>query len=84
MPHIHPCKMSEYEVPLVPVTDTSGARLPLEMIKAYVMVAVDYARKRPEQTFKVQQEGWGYPRQQIAPLFDRCPLNITLPYGFIY
>lgn len=84
MPNIFPCNMGEHPVPAVPVRDASGAKLPLDIIRAYVLVAVDYARKRPDQNFKIQQDGWGYSRFDIAPMFDHCPLNITLPYGFMY
>lgn len=72
------------DLPMVPVRDVNGARLQLQVIAAYVSVALDYARKRPDRTFKVQQDGWGYSRKDIAPLFDHCPKNITLPYGFLF
>lgn len=81
---IFPCKMGQHPTPAVPVRDVNGARLSLDIIRAYVMVALDYVRKRPERTFQVQQDGWGYDRKQIAPMFDYCPKNIKLPYGFIY
>lgn len=80
---IYPDKMGS-PAPAVPVRDASGGKLPLPVIKGFVMVALDYARKRPGTTFQVQQDGWGYDRREIAPLFDYCPRNIILPYGFIF
>ncbi len=70
--------------PAIPVRDASGARLPIDMIRAYVMIALDTVRRQPEKLYRVQQEGWGYHRREIAPMFDRCPGNIMLPYGFLY
>lgn len=81
---IFPCKMGQHPTPAVPVTDSSGARLSLDMIRAYVMVVMEYVRKRPDTTFQVQQDGWGYDRKQIAPMFDHCPRNVMLPYGFLF
>lgn len=83
MNHIYPDKMG-CSSPAVPVRDASGARLPLPVVHAYVMVVLDYVRKRPDTQFRVMQDGWGYDRKQIAPMFDHCPRNITLPQGFIY
>ena len=80
---IYPEKMG-CQLPAVAVRDISGARLQPEIIRAYVMLAVDYARRRPNANFEVQADGWGYDRKVIAPMFDHCPDNIRLPYGFIY
>lgn len=80
---IHPDKIGCYP-PAVPARDAQGKRLPLQVIHAYVLVSLDYVRRRPETTFRVQEDGWGYDRKQIAPMFDNCPKNIYLPYGFIY
>lgn len=81
---IFPCKMGQSPAPAVPVRDVNGARLSLDIIRAFVLVAMDHVRKRPSVTFHVQQDGWGYARQDIAPMFDHCPKNITLPYGFLF
>ena len=70
--------------PQVPVRDAAGKRLSLDLIHAFVWVALDHARKRPGVTFHVKQDGWGYAREKIAPMFDNCPQNIILPYGFLY
>lgn len=83
MPDIYPGKIGE-TAPIVPARTATGERLPLDVIRAFVKLAMEYARGRPTQEFRVQQSGWGYPRQQIAPMFDHCPSNVTLPYGFWY
>lgn len=81
MPNIYPGPMGS-DMPQVPVKDINGNRLPLSVIKAYVLVAMQYARDRGDQVFYVQQDGWGYSLRDIAPFFDYCPKNICLPYGF--
>lgn len=68
--------------PAVPVRDMSGARLPLDVIRAFVMISLDHVRRQPDRMFYVMEDGWGYNRRQIAPMFDNCPKNIVLPYGF--
>ncbi len=78
---IYPDKFGA-RAPAVPVRDASGSRYSLDVIRAFVKVSLDYAAKRPDVTFQVQQDGWGYSRQEIAPMFDYCPKNIMLPYGF--
>lgn len=83
MPDITPGPITA-SPPQVPVRDAAGKRLSLDMIHAFVLVALDHARKHPSESFHVKQDGWGYPHNKIAPMFDRCPANIHLPYGFIY
>lgn len=83
MTQLYPGKMGDTP-PAVPVRDMAGARLPAQVIHAFVIVALDHVRKRPDRTFHVQQDGWGYDRRTIAPMFDNCPANVVLPYGFLY
>ena len=83
MTNIYPGPMG-CTFPQVSVRDTSGARLPIDVIRAYVTVALMTVRRNPSVTYHVQQEGWGYHRTDIAPMFDNCPANVVLPHGFIY
>lgn len=70
--------------PSIPVRDAAGARLPVEMIRYFAKVAMDHARRNPSERFKVVGTGYGYPAKVIAPMFDYCPPNVSLPYEFMY
>jgi hypothetical protein len=83
MTQIHPGKVGD-TFPAIPTRDDAGKRLPPEMIEYFVKAAMDTARRSPNVRFHVQENGWGYDRKKIAPMFDYCPPNIHLPYGFIY
>ena len=61
--------------------------LPLPLIQYFCRVFVDYARARPGERFKLVAIGCGlagYKPAQIAPFFDHCPFNVTLPFEFMY
>lgn len=61
--------------------------LPLPLIHHFVLAFLDYARKHPQDRFKVTPIGCGlagYKPPQIAPMFDYCPTNVGLPYEFIF
>jgi hypothetical protein len=60
-------------------------RLPLPIIEHFCRVFVEYARARPQETFRLTPIGCGlagYTVNDIAPFFDCCPANITIPYEF--
>ena len=67
-----------------PPTDVPVRGLPVEMIRYFVSVAVDHARRTPHMRYQVQAKGWGHPARVIAPMFDYCPDNVMLPYEFMY
>ncbi len=77
---IHPDRVGCF-APAVAARDAAGRRLPLQVIHAYVMIALDGARKQPDKMFRVQQDGWGYSPDEIAPLFAGAPDNVVLPWG---
>lgn len=83
MPDITPGPITA-TAPQVPVRDSSGARLPLQVIRAFVIVALGHVRRNPDKLYYVKQDGWGYHRRDIAPMFNHCPSNVMLPYGFIF
>ena len=71
----------------IPTKDYSLKVLPLEMIRYFVLVFLDYARAHPELQFNVVAIGCGlagYKPAQIAPMFNYCPINVQLPMEFIY
>lgn len=71
----------------IPTKDAQLQTLPLEAIKYFVKVFLQYAREHPSDTFKVVSIGCGlagYSPSQIAPMFDYCPINVQLPQEFIY
>ena len=49
-----------------------------------ILAALDHARRNPDQSFQVEPRGWGVPRQTVAKMFDHAPMNIGLPYEFMY
>lgn len=61
-----------------------GRKVPPEVIRYHVMVAMQQARRSPEMTVEVHVKGWGHPARVIAPMFDYCPNNVRLPYEFQY
>jgi hypothetical protein len=61
--------------------------LPLPMIQYFCRVFLDHARACPGDTFRVTPIGCGlagYKPPQIAPFFNYAPINVILPYEFIY
>lgn len=58
--------------------------LPVEMIRYFVMVAMNEARRNPDEQYTVVPKGWGHPARIIAPMFDHAPINVGLPFEFIY
>lgn len=71
----------------IPTKDYNLKRLPLPMIEVFVREFIRYARANPSETFKVVAIGCGlagYKPKDIAPLFDRSPNNVSLPYEFQY
>lgn len=65
-------------------TDIPVHKLPPEMIRYFVSVAMDHARRTPHVEYRVAAKGWGYPARIIAPMFDYSPVNVFLPYEFMY
>lgn len=71
----------------LPTKDSWLDVLPLEEIKAYVFVFIQYAKQNPDRIFKVTKIGCGlagYEPEDIAPLFklsNDVP-NIHLPEEF--
>jgi len=71
----------------IPTKDSWFEVLPLEDIKAYVFVFIQYAKQNPKQIFKVTKIGCGlagYDPRAIAPLFKNAidVENIHLPVEF--
>lgn len=71
----------------IPTKDSWLDILPIEEIKAYVFVFIQYAKQNPEQIFKVTKIGCGlagYGPDDIAPLFEKAKTveNIHLPEEF--
>lgn len=67
----------------IPVKGFDGKRLPLPLVEYFCRVFLDYARRHPFEDFTVGVIQGGKP-PQIAPFFDHCPANVTLPYEFMY
>lgn len=70
----------------IPTKDQNLNTLPLEIIKLYVDQFLTYARKNPDETFKVTAIGCGlagYSPQDVAPLFATYPMNCALPSEFL-
>lgn len=67
---------------IVPVKDGVGKKLPLGIIRFAVGKLMDDARRNPNETYRVSSKGWGYKPSEIAPMFDRAPDNVSLPYEF--
>lgn len=66
----------------IPTKDENLRTLPLDQIKAWVDVFVDYARNHPHEQFQVTAIGTGlagYRHEQIAPMFKGAPPNCQLP-----
>lgn len=65
--------------PQVPVRDGSGKPLPADVIRAYVLLSMQYMRAHPSESFRVLAKGWPYPVRIIAPMWDYAPDNCCLP-----
>lgn len=81
MPNITPGRIGD-SAPFVPVRDASGSRLSVDVIRAFVLVAIEYARQRPDRIFHVQQDGWGVPFRDVVPMFKGCTGNVYFPQGY--
>lgn len=71
----------------IPTKDYALKTLPLPMIHHFCREFVRYAWCNPNDTFKLVEIGCGlagYNPRQIAPFFDYSPMNVHLPYRFIY
>lgn len=75
MPQIYPTDMGG----ALPVRDNSGARLPVQMIHAYVLVALGQAASDPHLVYRVQRDGWGYSWRDIEPAFAGAGENVRVP-----
>lgn len=65
-------------------TDIPVKGQPTYMIQFRIAMAVDLARRSPDESFEVPAKGWGHPAKVIAPMFDHSPMNVSLPYEFMY
>lgn len=66
----------------IPTKDVYLRSLPLDTIKFYVDVFLEYARNNPEESFFVTRIGCGlagYSDEDISPLFKDAPPNCELP-----
>lgn len=66
----------------IPTKDFNLKTLPLESIKSYIKVFIEYAKANPEQEFLVTRVGCGlagYKDEDIAPFFITAPNNCELP-----
>lgn len=71
----------------IPTKDMILKPLPLPIIRVYVGWFLTYAREHPYDRFKVVAIGCGlagFKPAQIAPFFDYAPMNVMLPYEFMY
>lgn len=75
---IYPGPMGSH-APIVSVRDTTGKALPIQMVHAFIMVVLGYAAARPDTSFRVQRDGWGYPWCDVVPAFAGAPGNVVLP-----
>lgn len=69
----------------IPTKDLHIKTLPLENIKNYVNLFIDYANAHPELRFEVTRIGCGlagYTDADIAPMFAGTPENCELPEGW--
>lgn len=70
----------------IPTKDEKLKTLPLDKIKEYVDIFLDYALVHPELLFKVTAIGCGlagYKPEEIAPMFANYPTNCILPLEFL-
>lgn len=82
MPSIHPGPMGS-SAPVVAVRDAAGTRLPLDMVRAFLMLAVEHARARPDRIYTVQRDGWGYAFRDLVSVFKGAPDNVMLPMEYV-
>lgn len=68
---------------IIPIKGLDGKRLPLPMIQYFCRVFLNYARLHASDQFGLTVIGGGK-HSQIAPFFDHAPLNVSLPYEFMY
>lgn len=69
----------------IPTKDRKLKTLPLERIKNYVDEFLHFARQHPEMAFLVTRIGCGlagYEDEDMAPLFEKAPVNCELPEGW--
>lgn len=67
----------------IPTKDAQLNVLPLETIKKYVNIFLEYARLNPQLDFYVTKIGCGlagYSEEEIAPLFSQAPINCELRF----
>lgn len=66
----------------IPTKDLKLKTLPLESVKSYVKIFIEYAKANPQLTFQVTRVGCGlagYKDEDIAPFFTTAPNNCELP-----
>ncbi len=69
----------------LPTKDEQIQTLSLSAIKKYVNKFVEFAWERTDLTFFITRIGCGlagYKDEDISPLFEDCPPNCDLPYGW--
>jgi hypothetical protein len=69
----------------IPTKDHGLRVLPLNHIKQFVDIFVQFAADHQEMTFNVVKVGCGlagYREEEIAPLFAKAPGNCRLPEGW--
>jgi hypothetical protein len=69
----------------IPTKDQKLQTLPLDVIRYYVDMFVEYARQHPELEFEVVKIGCGlagFKEEQMAPLFINAGPNCILPQGW--
>ena len=70
----------------IPTKNAALKTLPLETIAQHVAVFLEFAAAHPKMRFKVTPIGCGLAGlkpEQIAPMFETPPSNVTLPIEFI-
>lgn len=73
--------------PIRPIRTTSDTPTDVQtgpLLHWNILAALDHARRHPDQSFQVEPRGWGVPVRIVAPMFDYCPANVSLPYEFQY
>lgn len=66
----------------IPTKDENLGVLPLAVIRKHVDAFIEFASDRPEEDFDVTAIGCGlagYKHGEMAPLFDKAPVNCRLP-----
>ena len=70
--------------PVRTATDTPTDVVIGPLLHWNILVAMDHARRTPHTRYRVAAKGWGQPARVVAPMFDYAPLNVYLPYEFMY